>query len=158
CRRRGHDRRDAPVPRLTSTRRASTRQAVVLPLAAALLASSSLALADATPPPSATRPNMVVLLTDDQRWDTLQYMPAVQRLLVAQGVTFTNSFTTTPLCMPSRAGLLTGRYAHHTGALTNFPPRGGPNLFVGPDASTIATWLHQAGYRTGIYGKYVNLY
>jgi N-acetylglucosamine-6-sulfatase len=140
------------------TRAASTREAVLLPLAAALLGVSSLALADTPTPPRATHPNIVLLLTDDQRWDTLPYMPAVQRLLVAQGVTFTNSFTTTPLCMPSRTSLLTGQYAHHTGALTNFPPRGGSNLFVGPDASTVATWLHQAGYRTGIYGKYVNLY
>jgi arylsulfatase A-like enzyme len=133
-------------------RSASRSNAVLLLFAAALLGVPSLAGA------AATHPNIVLLLTDDQRWDTLPYMPTVQRLLVAQGVTFTNSFTTTPLCMPSRAGLLTGQYAHHTGALTNFPPRGGPDLFVGPDASTIATWLHQAGYRTGIYGKYVNLY
>jgi hypothetical protein len=89
------------------TRGASTRRAVLLPLAAAFLAVSSLALADTPTPPSPTHPNIVLLLTDDQRSDTLPYMPAVQRLLVAQGVTFTNAFTTTPLCMPSRAGLLT---------------------------------------------------
>jgi N-acetylglucosamine-6-sulfatase len=126
-------------------------RSVLFPLAAALLCVSG-------PLFAATRPNIVLLLTDDQRWDTLSYMPAVQRLLIDQGITFTNSFTTTPLCMPSRASLLTGQYAHHTGVLANFPPRGGPLTFVGPDASTVATWLHQAGYRTGIYGKYVNLY
>jgi N-acetylglucosamine-6-sulfatase len=133
-------------------------RSVVLPLAAALLGVSSLLHAAAPTPGNATRPNIVLFLTDDQRWDTLAYMPAVQQLLVAQGVTFTKSFTTTPLCMPSRASLLTGQYAHHTGVLANFPPLGGPGTFVGPDASTVATWLHQAGYRTGIYGKYVNLY
>jgi arylsulfatase A-like enzyme len=136
----------------------------LLTLAAALLGTAAHAVAgvqsahiDPTPD-GVTRPNIVLFVTDDQRWDTLPYMPAVQRLLVAEGITFTNSFTTTPLCMPSRTSLLTGRYAHHTGALANFPPLGGPGRFVGPDRSTVATWLHQAGYRTAIYGKYVNLY
>jgi N-acetylglucosamine-6-sulfatase len=131
---------------------------VLVLLAAALVGVACHSGADAPLAASASRPNVVILLTDDQRWDTLAYTPAVQRLLVAQGITFTNSFTTTPLCMPSRASLLTGQYAHHTGVLANFPPVGGPEHFVGPDASTVATWLHQAGYRTGIYGKYMNLY
>ena len=84
--------------------------------------------------------------------------PNVLHLLAERGVTFSNAFTTTPVCAPGRASLLTGRYARHTGVLTNFPPRGGASGFVGPDASTIATWLQGVGYRTGIYGKYLNAY
>jgi N-acetylglucosamine-6-sulfatase len=133
--------------------RAVTRACLFL-LGCGLLGVAASAVADGPD----QRPNVILFLTDDQRWDTLQYMPAVQRLLVDRGVTFSNAFATTPLCMPSRASLLTGRYAYHTGVLTNFPPNGGPQRFVGPDASTVATWLQQAGYRTGMYGKYVNLY
>ena len=108
------------------------KRTALLPLAAALLGLSSLLHAATPTPGNATRPNIVLFLTDDQRWDTLAYMHAVQQLLVAQGTAFTNSFTTTPLCMPSRASLLTGQYAHHTGVLANFPPRGGPETFIGP--------------------------
>jgi N-acetylglucosamine-6-sulfatase len=136
------------------THRALTRACLFLLGCGLLGVTASSAVADG---PN-HHPNVILFLTDDQRWDTLQYMPAVQRLLVERGVTFSNAFATTPLCMPSRASLLTGRYAHHTGVLTNFPPNGGPQRFVGPDASTVATWLQQAGYRTGMYGKYVNLY
>src|SRR5512133_4275066 len=61
------------------------------------------------------RPNIVVVLTDDQRWDTLSAMPTVEQELVAHGVTFTNSFVVNSLCCPSRASLLTGQYSHSTG-------------------------------------------
>ena len=104
------------------------------------------------------RPNVIIVVTDDQRWDTLQYMPHVLDQIAAQGVTFTNAFVTSPVCAPSRASLLTGRYARHHGVLTVGAPDGGATRFVGPDASTLATWFHDAGYRTGIVGKYVNDY
>jgi arylsulfatase A-like enzyme len=100
------------------------------------------------------RPNVVFIVTDDQRWDTLASMPSVQAL-AAEGVRFANAFAPTPLCGPSRASMLTGQYAHHTGVLTNGPVDGGALRFVGPDASTLATWLHDAGYTTGMYGKYM---
>ena len=102
------------------------------------------------------RPNMVVIELDDSRWDTVGYMPTVEQRLVNQGVSFGNSFVTTPLCAPSRASLLTGRYAHHTGILYNEPPDGGAESF--DPSSTLATWLHDAGYRTGLFGKYLNGY
>ena len=69
-----------------------------------------------------TRPNVVLVLTDDQRWDTLNVMPTVQSRLVARGVTFTNAFVVNPVCCPSRASTLTGRYSHSTGVYNN----GGP--------------------------------
>jgi N-acetylglucosamine-6-sulfatase len=73
-----------------------------------------------------------------------------------RGVTFGNAFVTTPLCAPSRASLLSGQYAHHHGVLTQVAPWGGATKFH--DASTLASWLHDAGYRTGLYGKYINDY
>ena len=105
---------------------------------------------------AAAAPNIVLVVTDDQRWDTLWAMPTVQRELVGKGVTFTNAFVVNPLCCPSRASILTGRYSHSTGVYTNVPPHGGFASFR--DGSTVATWLRRAGYRTGYFGKYLNGY
>ena len=100
------------------------------------------------------RPNVVFIVTDDQRWDTLSAMPTVQAL-AAEGVRFTNAFAPTPICAPSRASMLTGLYARNTGVLTNDRPDGGAVRFVGTDTSTLATWLQDAGYTTGMFGKYM---
>lgn len=102
------------------------------------------------------RPNIVLIITDDQRWDTLGVMPNVQAMLGDQGVTFENAMVTTPLCCPSRASLLTGRYSRHTGVHRNGPPDGGAPAF--DDSSTLATWLHDVGYSTSLVGKYLNGY
>jgi arylsulfatase A-like enzyme len=100
--------------------------------------------------------NIVLIVTDDQRADTLQFMPNVERLLAGHGVTFRNFFVTTPLCCPSRASILTGQYSRHTGVLDNFGPHGGALSF--DDHSTVATWLSDAGYTNGLVGKYLNQY
>ncbi|MGQ0548372.1 MAG: sulfatase family protein [Armatimonadota bacterium] len=116
-------------------------------------------------PAPAGRPTLVVIITDDQRHDTIPHMPILQRELVARGVTFVNATVTTPLCCPSRASLLRGQYAHNTGVLTNGSGEsgdrqsrwpGGAEAF--PEQSTLATWLRAAGYRTGLFGKYLNGY
>jgi len=98
----------------------------------------------------------VVILTDDQRWDSLWAMPTVQSELVDHGVTFQNMFVANPNCCPSRASILTGQYSHSTGVYSDNPPNGGFEVFK--DTSTIATWLHDAGYRTAMIGKYLNGY
>jgi len=105
-----------------------------------------------------TPPNIVLILTDDQRADTLRFMPNVQRLLVRNGITFTNGYVVNPVCCPSRASSLTGDYSHTTMVYTNHPgrPFGGFDAF--DDDSTIGTWLHDGGYRTGLFGKYLNGY
>jgi N-acetylglucosamine-6-sulfatase len=109
--------------------------------------------------PDGERPNIVLVLTDDQRWDSLAEMPSVQRLLVAHGTTFTNAFTTDPLCCPSRASILTGTYPHTTGVYRNSGRHGGWAAFrEHAEASTIATWLRDGGYRTAMFGKYFNGY
>jgi N-acetylglucosamine-6-sulfatase len=105
---------------------------------------------------AAKPPSIVLIVTDDQRWDTLWALPTVTAELVDRGLTFTNAFVTNPLCCPSRATILTGRYSHGTGVYANHPPHGGLPAF--DDSSTIATWLHAAGYRTGFFGKYLNGY
>jgi N-acetylglucosamine-6-sulfatase len=101
-------------------------------------------------------PNIVLILTDDQRWDTLWAMPAVQAELVGKGVTFENGFVVRSLCCPSRTSILTGQYSHTTTMYKNAPPYGGFDWF--DDSSTVATWMDGAGYRTGFIGKYLTGY
>lgn len=103
----------------------------------------------------AVPPNLVVILSDDQRWDTLARMHNVQRLIARHGVTFRNAFTTTSECCPSRASILTGQYSHHTGVVQNFGPASYPAF---DERSNLAVWLHDAGYETALVGKYLNDY
>jgi N-acetylglucosamine-6-sulfatase len=107
-----------------------------------------------------TKPDVVVILTDDQRTDTLLSMPAVRQLLVDRGTRFTNAHVPNSLCCPSRSTLLTGLYSHDTGVWANGGPDGGWPAFVryGNEKRTIALTLQRAGYRTGLIGKYLNGY
>ena len=108
-----------------------------------------------------SRPNIVFILTDDQRWDELQYMPNVRSLLQARGVTFSNGFVSNPLCCPARATILTGLYSGNNNVWTNkAKDHGGYETFhqLGEENHTIATVLHAAGYHTGLVGKYLNGY
>jgi arylsulfatase A-like enzyme len=93
------------------------------------------------------RPNFLLIVTDDQRFDTMSYMPVTQSVIFDQGVTFSNGFITTPLCCPSRASILTGEYAHNTGVRTNDDKLKQP---------TFIYTLHANGYNTGLVGKYLN--
>ena len=128
-------------------------------LAASGPASGSGASSDVTNRPS-DRPSFVVIMTDDQRMETLSKMPQTQKLLADKGTTFTNSFVVNPECCPSRAATLTGNYSHNTGVYRDQPPHGGVKSFVQhhDERSTIATWLNGAGYTTALMGKYLNGY
>lgn len=97
----------------------------------------------------APRPNILVIVTDDQPRGTLEVMPATRRLFVRQGRVYPNAYVTTPLCCPSRASILTGRYAHNHGVLTQQPQ----SFDV---RTTIARYLRQTGYLNAIAGKYLN--
>ena len=111
-----------------------------------------------------TAPNLILILTDDQRWDELgdtqgvQYMPTVQSQLMDKGIQFTNAFVVNPSCCPSRTTILTGKYSHGTDVYTNKPPHGGFQTFEPEEGSTLATWLQGDGYYTGLVGKYLNGY
>lgn len=99
-----------------------------------------------------SRPNIILIMTDDQPMHTMDYMPIVQKELIEKGVNFTRAYSTTPLCCPSRASIITGLFAQHTGVLTNRP--GAPAFEK--DEETVAVWFQEAGYRTGWLGKYLN--
>jgi N-acetylglucosamine-6-sulfatase len=109
---------------------------------------------------AASRPNLILILTDDMRADDLPNLPQVQHWLVDQGMTFTRCFAPTPLCGPSRASIFRGQYAHNHGVRDNTGEDAGYASFAnaGDEASTLATWLHDAGYQTALFGKYLNGY
>jgi arylsulfatase A-like enzyme len=112
-----------------------------------------------TPLPS--RPNIVFILTDDQRWDEIDHMPNVRASLQLRGITFTNGFVSNPLCTPSRATILTGRHSRNHGVWSNqAADSGGWETFRdnGAESHTIATVLKDAGYYTGLIGKYMGGY
>ena len=101
------------------------------------------------------RPNVLVILTDDQRWDAIGCSgnphlkgrtPNIDRL-AAEGVYFRNAFCTTSLCSPSRASILSGLYAHEHGVVNNFTeyPR---------DLPSFPRQLQSAGYATAYVGKW----
>jgi N-acetylglucosamine-6-sulfatase len=119
---------------------------------AALFAALVLILA----PGAAAKPNIVVLMTDDQTLDSMSVMPQTQKLLGEKGTTFTRNFVNYSLCCPSRATLYTGQYAHNHGVLGNEPPVGG---YTRLDKSNwLPLWLQAAGYRTMHVGKFLNGY
>jgi arylsulfatase A-like enzyme len=106
------------------------------------------------------RPNILFVLTDDMRLDDLQFMPQVRSLIGDQGVSFDDYFDNVTLCCPARTSILRGQYSHNTGVLTNGGTNGGfETAHAGNvEQSTIATALHDAGYTTGLFGKYLNGY
>ena len=110
---------------------------------------------------SIARPNIVVIMTDDQRWDTVtpKFMPNLTSRMVSgvNATYFTNSFVPNALCCPSRTSTLTGEYSHTTGVYNIKGTYGGFHVF-NQDNDTIATTLHANGYRTGLIGKYLNGY
>jgi N-acetylglucosamine-6-sulfatase len=106
------------------------------------------------------KPNIVFILADDMRKDDLKYMPKTRSLLGEKGMSFSNAFVSNALCCPSRATIMRGQYAHNTGVWTNKGSSGGLQAYRnnGNEKDNVATRLDAAGYRTGLFGKYLNQY
>lgn len=100
-----------------------------------------------------SKPNIILIVTDDQ-WSGSEFaMPITQAKLWDRSVVFDNAYTTTPMCCPARAGILTGKYGHNNGVLRNTSSNGGYASF---DASeTLGVWLDRASYETAMIGKYL---
>jgi len=101
------------------------------------------------------RPNIIFLLTDDQRWDTMGYVgnrviktPNMDDM-ARNGVLFKNMYVTTSICPVSRASVLTGQHAQRHG-IQDF----GTSLSEKAFSKTYPALLRRAGYRTGFIGKY----
>ena len=107
-------------------------------------------------PAAKQRPNVVVVMTDDQDFRSMHVMPKTRKLIARRGTTFQTSVVNFPLCCPSRATLMTGQYAHNHGVKWNNPPNGG--YLKLKQAETLPVWLRRAGYRTIHIGKFLNEY
>jgi N-acetylglucosamine-6-sulfatase len=108
------------------------------------------------PAGAAAAPNVVVIETDDQTVADLAAMPRTSSSISGQGVAFATSVVSLSQCCPSRATLLTGRYAHNHGVRSSAAPFGGAGRL--DDSQTLATWLRRAGYATALVGRYLNGY
>jgi arylsulfatase A-like enzyme len=108
--------------------------------------------------PAPPRPNFLVIDLDDTRPDGMDRMATVQSRLMAESVVFDNSFVPMSSCCPSRASFLSGLYAVHHGTRQVGGTIGGADTFRTSmaDHQTIAVWLQNAGYTTGLFGKYLN--
>ncbi|MDP9227423.1 MAG: sulfatase [Actinomycetota bacterium] len=96
------------------------------------------------------RPNILIIVTDDQR-SSLNLMPETVHRFVENGRLFPQASVTTPLCCPSRSSILTGRFAHNHGVISNTGVT--HNL---DQTTTLEYYLQRQGYRTAIFGKYLN--
>jgi arylsulfatase A-like enzyme len=104
---------------------------------------------------TAAKPNFVVMVTDDQRWDCLGSAghpllktPHLDRL-AAEGTTFRNAFVTTSICCVSRASIFSGRLARNH-KVPDFQTPFPPDVL----ATTFPALLKKAGYRVGVFGKW----
>ncbi len=102
------------------------------------------------------RPNILVVMTDDQALTDVAKMPNVRRYLAAKGTSFSNAVDSFPLCCPSRATFITGQYAHNHGVLGNFHPFGWYGMKR--RGNILPAWLQRSGYRTALIGKWLNGY
>ena len=146
---------------LGKCRKANARSRALLALAVVLLCSTTLGWVSAagSMASDSAPPNVLMIVTDDQRYDELSSMPNVRDLIAGEGVSFSRAYVTYPLCCPSRASLLTGLYAHNHEVRGNIAPLGGWGRFASlHEGSALPVELDQAGYETGFAGKYMNGY
>lgn len=131
----------------------------VLRHAPSVIVATCVATAACTPSENAStsregKPNILLIVTDDQReMRLLPLMPNTDRWFRSQGTTFTDAFATTPRCCPARVSFLTGLYAHNHG-IYGEDVRASELAAVEP--LMIQRRLHEAGYRTGLFGKFLN--
>ncbi len=114
-----------------------------------------LATTDLAAGASPARPNVLLVITDDQGYGDLGFhgnprvrTPNLDRL--ARQSTRLGSFYVSPVCSPTRSSLMTGRYNYRTGVVDTYLGRS----LMDPDEVTLAEMLAAAGYRTGIFGKW----
>jgi arylsulfatase A-like enzyme len=104
----------------------------------------------------AVKPNIVIIVTDDQATSTLAHMPHTQELLVREGTLFPNFFINDPICCPSRVTILLGQYRHNHQIERSQWGCGFRFFKEGMHRRSFGTMVREAGYRTGYVGKYLN--
>lgn len=147
-----HTRTNMPAPLCAPTRweegeRTTMKRIALLILSFSLVAFQSLSLG------AVQKPNIVLMMADDQGWGETGYnghphlkTPALDELARA-GLRLDRFYAASPVCSPTRASVMTGRHANRSGAFA-------PNWSTRPEEITIAQILKQAGYRTGHFGKW----
>jgi arylsulfatase A-like enzyme len=128
----------------------TSRRTLLAGSAAVTVATAGLAAAPAAA--AGTRPNILLIIIDDQPKETAWATQKILNWIAAQGVRFTNAHCTTPFCAPSRSSIFSGRFAHNHSVLDNGHPY---NL---DQNTTVQRYLNQAGYRTGLFGKFLNFW
>jgi len=98
-----------------------------------------------------SRPNLLLLLTDEQRWDQIGLVNPIVKTpnldgLAEDGVLFERGYTTNPSCVPSRAAMMTGKYPSQCGSPTYV-------TYLPNYEHTFMSMLHDAGYHTAVVGK-----
>lgn len=116
-----------------------------------------------SPAAAATRPNILFILLDDVDYGTAHdtaALPRTLRRLAEEGTSFTRAYAQYGLCSPSRATMLSGLYAQNSGVRRNNMPMGGFEAYhaAGLHQRAVNYHLQQAGYRTGLIGKFINNY
>jgi arylsulfatase A-like enzyme len=106
---------------------------------------------------AASGPNVVVVMTDDQRSDDLIPLPKTRRLIGKAGVTFSRFYSSYPVCCPARATFFTGQYAQNHGVGCLYPACGGGYSAL-KQGEYLPVWLERAGYATAHIGKFLNGY
>ena len=105
-------------------------------------------------------PNVIVIVADDMGYGDLGRFNGGRcasphlDALAAEGVCLTQHYSASPVCSPARAGLLTGRYPHRTGAIDTLHGRGLDRIAL--SELTVADYFAAAGYATGLVGKWHN--
>ncbi|GLC42652.1 hypothetical protein PLESTB_001123900 [Pleodorina starrii] len=115
-------------------------------------------------PPGSVKPNIVLIMVDDQDYllnsTHPAYMPKLHQYIGSQGLHLNNFIVTSSLCCPSRVSLLTGRFTHNHNVSSNQAPQGGWGKFqsLNLDSDWLPTWLKPLGYNTYFTGKFINLF
>ncbi|WP_326690311.1 sulfatase [Streptomyces sp. NBC_01795] len=102
------------------------------------------------------RPNVLMVMTDDQWLESMRALSKTRKLLGDEGVTFDRFHPSSPLCCTSRSTYLSGQFAHNNGVRHNSVPQGGYDKLN--EKKTLPVWMQKAGYATSHIGKYPNGY
>ena len=126
----------------------------------ASVVSAGLALSTFVPTPKrvtaqASKPNVLLIMTDDQPYYTIGIMESLQKRMVAAGMRFNNGYVATPICGPARGSVLTGKWSHNTG-LERTEGAWSDLVDSGELARNIAKRLKAVGYACHLTGKFTN--